>query len=44
MVRVSMSRNASLEEFFKSLLLKVLASLTATFVIWAMKMILSFVG
>jgi hypothetical protein len=39
-----MSRNAGLEEFFRSLALKVLASLTATLVIWAMKMILNFVG
>ena len=43
-VRVNMSRNAGLEEFFRSLALKVLASLTATLVIWAMKMILNFVG
>ena len=44
MVRLEMSRKAGMQDFFKSLLLKVLASLTATFVIWAMKMILSFVG
>lgn len=44
MVRVSMVSKNNLSDFFKTLLLKVLASLTATLVIWLMKMFVSVIG
>lgn len=43
MVRVSMSRNASLEEFFRSLAIKVVSSLCATLVVFVIKTIMSFI-
>ena len=42
MVRVDLM-NDSLNGFFKTLLLKVLASVTATFIIWLMKMLVEII-
>lgn len=42
MVEVDLVRNG-LQDFFRSLLLKVLASLTATFVIWLMRLFINIV-
>jgi len=42
MVEVDLVRKG-MQDFFRSLLLKVLASLTATFVIWMMRIFINFI-